>query len=244
VPDDFDFTKSEWSVIRNRNGLRVLTSKVSSSLTRWPIISSFASVKAPLDAVYRAASIPSIFQRVDDFGGDFQLIDYLELLSDDDQPTSADDDGNDENKAKNHYTLDPENILNPQKAPLLLKYQEMKSVWPVAPRDYLAIQSGFLLDSPNLGRTGRFLIAKSADPAPKDPYPDGHEGFVRGSLTASAFIFLENPTDPGNLTDVWSFLHCDMRGNISGNGKIADFITQSQMPKFFAKLEAVASSVI
>jgi hypothetical protein len=114
----------------------------------------------------------------------------------------------------------------------------MKSVWPVQPRDYLAVQSGFNVTTGL--RKGKLLLAKSADPHPKDPYGDGHDGFVRGALTASAFLLLENAEDE-TATDVWTFLHCDMKGNLSGNGKIAEFITQSQMPKFLAKLETVAS---
>jgi len=129
-------------------------------------------------------------------------------------------------------------MLQPSSAPLFLKYQEMKSVWPVQPRDYLAGQSGFDVHLAD-GRKGKMLISKSIDPSPRDPYPAGHEGFVRGSLTASAFLIIENKEDPGH-SDVWTFLHCDMKGNLSGNGKIADFITQSQMPKFFAKLESVS----
>lgn len=228
VPDDLEFTRSEWTVIRNKNGLRVLTSKLSSSLTRWPIISSVGTVKTCFKNVYRAVSIPDVFKKVDEFGGQFRLVQYTELLA----PCNLQDD---------QQPIDPDSILNPEKAPVLVKYQEMKSVWPVAPRDYLAIQTGFSLESGD-SRKGQLLIAKSADPLPEDPFPDGQEGFVRGSLTASAFILLENQTDPA-FTDVWTFLHCDMRGNISGNGKLAEFITQSQMPKFFAKLEAVASSL-
>lgn len=227
VPDDPEFTRSEWTVIRNRNGLRVLTTKLSPSLTRWPVITSATTIKAHVDKVYRAIALPEIFKRVDEFGGDYCLIHHVELTN--------------LISAESVDIINANSILKPENAPVLLKYQEMKSVWPVAPRDYLALQCGFLLESCD-SRKGKFLIAKSTDPLPNDPYPEGHEGYVRGSLTASAFIFLENKTDP-SLTDIWTFLHCDMRGNISGNGKIADFITQSQMPKFFAKLEAVAASL-
>jgi hypothetical protein len=76
------------------------------------------------------------------------------------------------------------------------------------------------------------------DPYSGDPFPAGQEGYVRGALTASSFLILENKQNK-HYSDVWTFLHCDMKGNLSGNGKIADFITQSQMPKFFEKLESV-----
>jgi hypothetical protein len=129
-------------------------------------------------------------------------------------------------------------MLRAETAPFLTKYQEMKSVWPVQPRDYFAGQTGFDLILSD-GRKGKFLISKSVDPSPRDPHPTGHEGFVRGCLTASAFMIIENPENSGH-SDVWTFLHCDMKGNLSGNGKIADFITQSQMPKFFTKLETIS----
>lgn len=256
VPDDAEYTKSEWSVIKSKNGLSVLTTKLSSSLTKWPVISAVSTVEARLDDVYKAISIPEIFKKVDEFAGTYRIIEYNELASGrggvsgggEDGPiaasphsstnTAAVSSGVGKESTDEEITVD---LLRPETAPLLFKHQEMKSVWPVQPRDYVALNCGFLVTLTD-GRRGKLYIAKSADPHPKDPFPTGHEGFVRGSLTASCFLMIENKENPETSTDVWTFLHCDMKGNLSGNGKIADFITQSQMPKFFARLEAVSAS--
>jgi hypothetical protein len=242
VADDAEFTKSEWTTIRNKGGLTVLTSKLSSSLTRWPVISAVSTVNARLDEVYRSISIPEIFKKVDEFAGSYRMVEYNELASgaalDQSAAASLSPANGGKESPDEEITLD---LLRPETAPLLFKYQEMKSVWPVQPRDYFALNSGFLLALDD-GRRGKFYIAKSSDPHPKDPFPTGHEGFVRGSLTSSCFLLIENAKNPAAATDVWTFLHCDMKGNLSGNGKIADFITQSQMPKFFARLETVSAS--
>lgn len=250
VPDDAEYTKSEWSVIKSKNGLSVLTSKLSSTLTRWPVISAVSTVNARLDDVYKAISIPEIFKKVDEFAGSYRIIEYNELASAAGSPggddsvgsgspkNTAPPNGGSKESTDEEITVD---LLRPETAPLLFKHQEMKSVWPVQPRDYFALNCGFLVSLPD-GRKGKFYIAKSSDPHPKDPFPTGHEGFIRGCLTASCFLLIENKDHPDTATDVWTFLHCDMKGNLSGNGKIADFITQSQMPKFFARLEAVSAS--
>ena len=220
VPDNLDCTRDEWAVIRNKNGIRILTSKLGPTMTRWPVVSAAGVVRASVDTVYRCVSTPEIFSNVDEFGGEFSVVDYAEL---------AEAGG------------DHEALLDPLTAPFMIKYQEMKSVWPVQPRDYLAGLSGFAVHD-GQGRKGKMLLSKSLDPHPKDPFIQGHEGFVRGSLTGSAFLILKNETN-GDYSDVWTFLHCDMKGNLSGNGKIADFITQNQMPKFFAKLESVCAEM-
>ena len=242
VPDDAEFTKSEWTTIRNKGGLSVLTSKLSSSQTRWPVISAVSTVHAKLDDVYKAISVPEVFKKVDEFAGGYRIIEYTELAST--GGTEEISASTSSPSAKSKESTDEEitvDLLRPETAPLLFKYQEMKSVWPVQPRDYFAINSGFLVATDD-GRRGKFYIAKSSDPHPKDPFSTGHEGYVRGSLTASCFLLLQNASNPETSTDVWTFLHCDMKGNLSGNGKIADFITQSQMPKFFARLETVSAS--
>ena len=236
-PDDLECTKNEWSVIRDKGGLKVVTSKLCGAMTRWPVISSTGTIKAPVEAVYRSVSNPEIFKRVDEFGGDMRIVDYVELAAAvRDSPSIVDEVG-----SPTAASEDAKSVLVPNTCPFLVKYQEMKSVWPVQPRDYLAGQSGFDV-SLDERVVGKFLLAKSLDPNPKDPYPTGHEGFVRGSLTASAFLIIENTHNPKHA-DLWTFLHCDMKGSLSGNGKIADFITQSQMPKFFNKLETVSIEI-
>ena len=264
LPDDLDCIRNEWNLIRNKGGLKVLTTKLSAAMTRWPVISSVGNIRANVEAVYKSVSCPDLFKKVDEFGGEYRIIDYVELVTN--QTTSSGTPPEEFSPSRDHNPTSPSaemrkhkglvmsrtvssaggvfeginfsDMLKPPTAPLFFKYQEMKSVWPVQPRDYLAGQTGFdvtVID----GRKGKMLISKSIDPNPRDPYPTGHEGFVRGSLTASAFLIIENKEDP-STSDVWTFLHCDMKGNLSGNGKIADFITQSQMPKFFAKLESVS----
>ena len=224
IADDIECVQSEWNVMRNRSGLRVLTTKLSPSMTRWPLLSSVGTIKAGIEAIYRSIARADVFKKVDEFCGDSKVINYVELATE---------------KSSTVFEESGRNILLPSAAPLFIKYQEMKSVWPVQPRDYLAGQTGFDLVVEDDGRRGKFLISKSIDPHPQDPYPAGHEGFVRGALTASAFLIIEN-ADCNQHSDVWTFLHCDMKGSLSGNGKIADFILQNQMPKFFAKLETVA----
>lgn len=230
VPDDIEHTKAEWNVIRNKNGLRVLTSKLSSTMKKWPIISAVSTLDANFEDIYRAVSVTELMKKADEFLGDSQVVAYKQLIA-----TSTTDETTSDEELKSESELDP------HCCPILIKHQQMKSVWPVQPRDYLAIQTGFSV-STNDGRRGKFLISKSVDPHPQDPYPEGKEGFVRGALTASAFLLIQNKHQPDSATDIWTFLHCDMRGNLSGVGKIADFITQSQMPKFLAKLEAAAAS--
>jgi hypothetical protein len=240
VPDDLEQTRAEWNLIRNKNSLRVLTSKLSSSMKRWPIISAVTTVNASMENVYRSAADELKMKKIDDFLGIGQVIVYTELLSvatDDGTPSisEARDQGSGDSSEETPIVT----LLNPERCPILIKYQQMKSVWPVQPRDYLAIQTGFDVATSD-GRKGKFFISKSVDPHPKDPHGDGLDGFIRGSLTASAFLLVENAEKPDCATDLWSFLHCDMRGNLSGVGKIADFITQSQMPKFISRLEAVS----
>ncbi len=247
VPDDAEFTKSEWSTIRNKNGITVLTSKLSSAITKWPVISAVSTITARLDDVYKAISIPEIYKKVDEFVGTYRIIEYNELASGSggtleesaiSNSPSATAFSQSKESTDEEITVD---LLRPETAPLLFKHQEMKSVWPVQPRDYFALSTGITLSLAD-GRRGKFFVSKSSDPHPKDPFPTGHEGFIRGALTSSCFLLIENAANPTTATDVWTFLHCDMKGNLSGNGKIADFITQSQMPKFLARLEAVSSS--
>lgn len=223
VPDDIDCVRSGWNLLRGKNSakeaMKVLTSKLSRSITKWPIVCSIGVIKAPMEGVYKSIASSDFFRQVDEFAGEAQPVEYVELVDVLASPRAPP-------------------MLQPCVAPVFIKYQEMKSVWPVQPRDYLAVQTGFDVVIDGGTRRGKFIITKSIDPFPGDPFPDGQEGFVRGSLTASAFLIIENKTNK-LYSDVWTFLHCDMKGNLSGNGKIADFITQSQMPKFFDKLEAV-----
>ena len=240
VADDAAHTESQWSVIRSKNGLKVLTSKLGPSLARWPVISSVGTVKSDIASVYKTVAVPEVFKKVDEFAGDYRLVEYVEVAS----VTPSKGFSSERASSGSESSLASlDKFLSPETAPVLIKYQEMKSVWPVKPRDYLAGQTGFdvVLEGDST-RRGKLLIAKSVDPCYNDPFPAGHDGFVRGGLTASVFLILQNEADPKH-SDVWTFLHCDLKGNLSGNGKIADFITQSQMPKFFAKLEAVASAV-
>ena len=235
VADDLDCTRSEWNVIRNKGGMMVLTSKLATGMTRWPVICSRGTIKASVDSVYTSVSNSEIFRSVDEFGGDYRIVDYIELTA---SASGEEDDQVFENSSLRSGS--DSTMLVPETCPFLIKYQEMKSVWPVQARDYLVGQCGFAVEAGRL--RGKFLISKSVDPNPKDPFGDCHEGFVRGSLTASCFLILENAENPKH-SDVWTFLHCDMKGSLSGNGKIADFITQSQMPKFFQKLESVSISL-
>ena len=240
VPDDLEQTKAEWNLIRNKNGLRVLTSKLSSSMKRWPIISAVTTVDASLEDVYRSTADDQKMKKIDEFLGSCQVIAYTELMSvTTDDATPSPYEPRDQGSRDSSDETPPVTLLMPERCPILIKYQQMKSVWPVQPRDYLAIQTGFDVTTSD-GRKGKFFISKSVDPHPKDPHGSGLDGYIRGSLTASAFLLVENAEKPNAATDLWSFLHCDMRGNLSGVGKIADFITQSQMPKFVAKLEAVS----
>jgi len=248
LPDDIECIRNEWNLILNKGGLKVLTTKLSASMSRWPVISSVGTIKADVNAVYLAVACPDIYKKVDEFVGDYRIMEYEELVGSPGETndgsgleTSSAEEA--ENNSISNTSLDrpsksSRDMLRSETAPFLTKYQEMKSVWPVQPRDYVAGQSGFDLTLSD-GRRGKLLISKSVDPSPRDPFPTGHEGFVRGSLTASAFMIIEN-ADDSKHSDVWTFLHCDMKGNLSGNGKIADFITQSQMPKFFAKLETIS----
>jgi hypothetical protein len=217
-------------------------------MSRWPVISSFGTIKADINAVYLAVACPDVYKKVDEFVGDYRIIDYRELVGSPSETndgsgleTSSSADGDNTSSHGSTPGKPPSGsreMLRAESAPFLTKYQEMKSVWPVQPRDYFAGQTGFDITVAD-GRRGKFLISKSVDPSPRDPFPSGHDGFVRGCLTASAFMIIENAQDSAH-SDVWTFLHCDMKGNLSGNGKIADFITQSQMPKFFTKLETIS----
>jgi hypothetical protein len=224
LPDDMECIRSGWNLLRGKSSgdtLKVLATKLSHSITKWPVVCSIGLIKAPVNAVYKSLSRANYYNQVDEFSGEYRPVEYVEL-----------------SPGEGGRTTGSPGTLVPASAPLFIKYHEMKSVWPVQPRDYLAAQTGFDIAVDSGSRVGKMMITKSVDPYSGDPFPAGQEGYVRGALTASSFLILENKQNK-HYSDVWTFLHCDMKGNLSGNGKIADFITQSQMPKFFEKLESV-----